>query len=107
MNSIRQTFLLCFAAIFIASGPAQSQLPAEHKNPRTLKEAFKGKFYIGTALNIAQIRGSDKPAIDVAKTHFNSIVAENSLKSMYLQPEEGKFNFRDADLFVEFGERNG
>jgi endo-1,4-beta-xylanase len=76
------------------------------KRQPVLKDAFKGKFYIGAALNREQFLGFNTKAEEVAKTHFNAIVAENCMKSMYLQPEEGKFFFDDADKFVEFGERN-
>ena len=72
----------------------------------TLKEAFNGKFYIGTALNVDQIFGRDTKSIDIVKKHFNSIVAENCMKSMYLQPKEGEFFFEEADKFVAFGEEN-
>ncbi|MFC4874369.1 endo-1,4-beta-xylanase [Negadavirga shengliensis] len=40
------------------------------------------------------------------KTHFNSIVAENVMKSGPLQRREGEFDFSLADRFVEFGEDN-
>lgn len=72
----------------------------------TLKDAFKNKFYIGTALNLSQIWDRDKKATEIVKQQFNSIVAENCMKSMHLQPKEGEFNFRDADKFVEFGLEN-
>ena len=71
-----------------------------------LKDAFSGKFYIGTALNARQITGKDKAAIQIVKKHFNAIVAENCMKSESLQPREGVFNFLLADQFVDFGERN-
>lgn len=71
-----------------------------------LKDAFNGKFCIGTALNSSQIWERNKPAIEVIKTHFNSIVAENCMKSGPIQPREGEFNFEEADKFVEFGEQN-
>lgn len=71
-----------------------------------LKEAFKDKFRIGVALNNRQIWGRDTAAIKIVKTHFNSIVAENCMKIKSLQPQEGQFQFRDADQFVEFGEKN-
>jgi endo-1,4-beta-xylanase len=71
-----------------------------------LKDAYKGKFYIGVALSREQFLGFNTKAEEVAKTQFNAIVAENCMKSMYLQPEEGKFFFDDADRFVEFGEKN-
>lgn len=72
----------------------------------SLKEAFKDKFYIGTALNLDQIWGRDTAGVDIVKKQFNAVVAENCMKSMFLQPEKGKFFFDDADKFVEFGEQN-
>lgn len=72
----------------------------------SLKQAFEGKFYIGTALNLNQIWERDPAADKLIKSQFNSIVAENSMKSMHLQPQEGKFNFKDADKFVAYGEAN-
>lgn len=72
----------------------------------TLKQAFKDIFYIGTALSEEQIIGEDEPAIEVVKSHFNSITAENIMKSEVMQPIEGEFDFTLSDKFVEFGEQN-
>ncbi len=72
----------------------------------TLKDAFKGKFHIGTALNAQQITGQDAASVQVVKTHFNAIVAENCMKSGLVQPREGQFNFDLPDQFVKFGEEN-
>jgi len=72
----------------------------------TLKNAFKNKFYIGTAMSLPQIYEKDVKSIEIIKNQFSSIVAENCMKSMFLQPEEGKFFFDDADKFVAFGEKN-
>ncbi|WP_222707196.1 endo-1,4-beta-xylanase [Pontibacter qinzhouensis] len=71
-----------------------------------LKDAYKNKFYIGTALNERQIMGHDAAAIQVVKENFNAVVAENCMKSGMLQPVEGEFRFELADRFVEFGEQN-
>jgi endo-1,4-beta-xylanase len=68
-----------------------------------LKDAFEGKFLIGTALNGSQINGRDNASLEVLKTHFNSVVAENVMKSGPMQPREGEFNFTDSDKFVELG----
>ena len=76
------------------------------KEPKTLKEALKGKFHIGTALNTRQISERDTADVRIIKEHFDAIVAENCMKPMFLQPREGEFNFEEADKFVEFGERN-
>ncbi|KIC64372.1 endo-1,4-beta-xylanase [Chryseobacterium taiwanense] len=76
------------------------------KSEGSLKKAYQDKFYIGTAMNLEQINGTDKKSVEIIKKQFSSIVAENCMKSMYLQPQEGQFFFKDADKFVEFGEKN-
>ena len=73
----------------------------------SLKEALKDKFYIGAALNLDQIMERDTAADAIVKRHFDAIVAENCMKSMYMQPHEGEFFFDEADRFVEYGERGG
>ena len=93
MKHLLLTFVLCFYS---------TSMVAE----LTLKEAFKDKFHIGTAMNVRQISGYDPLTIDIIKKHFNSIVAENCMKSMYMQPKEGEFYFDEADKFVSFGEEN-
>lgn len=75
-------------------------------NVITLKEAFKDKFYIGTAISLPQIHETDTKSVEIIKKQFSSIVAENCMKSMYIQPKEGQFFFDDADKFVAFGEKN-
>ncbi|MBI9056936.1 MAG: endo-1,4-beta-xylanase [Labilibaculum sp.] len=71
-----------------------------------MKDAIKDAYFIGTALNTPQILEEDSLAIAVVNKHFNSVVAENCMKSEVLQPEEGKFDFSLADKFVELGEKN-
>ncbi|MDH6310127.1 endo-1,4-beta-xylanase [Dysgonomonas sp. PFB1-18] len=93
--------VLCMALI----GCSQTTKTGEAKEP-TLKEAFKDKFLIGTALNVDQIQGKDTAAVNVVKAQFSTIVAENCMKSMFLQPKEGEFFFDDADKFMELGEKN-
>lgn len=98
--------VLGFIAIVILTSAAQNK-KAVMAPKATLKDAFAGIFYIGTALNAEQITGKDKNAIEVVKKHFNAIVAENCMKSGPIQPREGEFDFRLADQFVNFGTDNG
>lgn len=79
---------------------------AQNAQPETLKDAFKGEFLIGTAMNYRQYTGQDTKSVAMIKKHFNSIVAENCMKSESLQPREGEFFFDNADKFVEFGIQN-
>ncbi len=74
--------------------------------PTTLKDALKGKFYIGAALNEDLINGRDAAGVRVLEQQFSSIVAENCMKSMHIHPEEGKYDFTLPDQFVALGEKN-
>ena len=73
---------------------------------QTLKDAFAGKFYIGTALNEWQITGRDSASVKVIKEQFSAIVPENCMKSAEIHPREDEFNFVLPDQFVAFGEQN-
>lgn len=107
MNIVKTILLAGIASLGVACTSTKSQVNGTKEDQTVLKEAFEGKFTIGTALNLDQIWGRNKAAVSVVEQQFNSIVAENCMKSMYLQPREGEFNFKDADRFVEFGEKNG
>lgn len=101
-NSMNRIWTLALLAVVFAScsgGEQTTKMPA-------LKEAFAGKFYIGTALNARQITGEDEESVRVVKEQFNAIVAENCMKSENVQPEEGEFDFELPDQFVAFGEEN-
>ncbi|MDR2149014.1 MAG: endo-1,4-beta-xylanase, partial [Tannerella sp.] len=96
---------IIFVSLLLAAG--YSSAVGQPKEPETLKDALKGRFYIGTAINVPQILGKDTTNVNIIRQNFDAIVAENCMKSMYLQPREGEFNFAEADKFVEFGEQNG
>jgi endo-1,4-beta-xylanase len=94
--------MLLALATLLAGACSQTN---QEKQP-SLKEAFSGKFLIGTAINAEQINETDTASVRVIKEHFNAIVGENCMKSMWLQPKEGVFDFALADKLVDFGERN-
>lgn len=94
-------FLFSFLTMMLVVSYTNGQLKTS-----SLKDAFKNKFFIGVALNNSQIWGRDTAALKIVKAHFNSVVAENCMKIVALQPQEGVFNFRDADQFVDFAEKN-
>ena len=62
-----------------------------------LKDALKGDFLIGVAMNNKQILQNDKVGTDLIIKHFNSIVADNCMKSEVIQPAEGTFDFTLSD----------
>ena len=73
----------------------------------TLKDIIGDKFLVGVALNSEQAAGRDTSAVRIVQRHFNSIVAENCMKSEVIHPEEDRYDFTLADEFVKFGEENG
>jgi len=70
----------------------------------SIAERYKDSFAIGAAVEPYQLNSTDA---EVLKRHFNSIVAENIMKPINIQPEEGKFNFTEADKIVKFAKENG
>lgn len=93
----RKTLMLMIVLAFMLDAASQG-----------LKDAMGKYFLVGAALNTQQTAaGCDSTIIRTIEKHFNSIVAENCMKPEALQPEEGKFRWRKADRFVEFGEKRG
>jgi endo-1,4-beta-xylanase len=72
----------------------------------TLKDAYKGCFLVGAALNPAQVSGEDPRENALVKAQFNSISPENVLKWEIVHPHSDTYDFSLADQYVEFGERN-
>lgn len=96
MKPVRLVFLA--AVMFALSAHVHAQ-PA-------LKDAFKGKFHVGAAVNTQQVTGKSASRAALVTQHFNSLTAENSMKWGPIHPEPAKFNFGPADAFVEFGEKH-
>ena len=70
-----------------------------------LKDAYKGYFTIGVALNQRNI--SDENQIALVKKEFNSVTAENDWKPGEIHPQEGVWNFERADKIADFCRKNG
>ncbi|MRT91616.1 endo-1,4-beta-xylanase [Ancylomarina sp. 16SWW S1-10-2] len=102
IRSYTKGLLLIGATVAIMSACSENKCASEEG----MKDALKGSYLIGTALNTPQILGEDSLSLQVVTKHFNTVVAENCMKSEVIQPEEGKFDFTLSDKFVEFGEKN-
>lgn len=80
-------------------------LAAEQAAP-ALKDAFKGSFLIGAALNPGEFTESDARDAALAKSQFNSITPEDVLKWERVHPEPDRYDFDLPDKYVAFGEKN-
>jgi endo-1,4-beta-xylanase len=74
--------------------------------PASLKDAYQGDFYIGVAINAAQITGQDARGDDLIASQFDSISPENCLKWENVHPQPGKYDFTIPDQYVAFGEKH-
>jgi endo-1,4-beta-xylanase len=74
--------------------------------PTSLKKAFKGDFFIGAAINEAQITGQDQRSDALLASQFNSISPENVLKWERVNPQPGKYDFDLADKYVALGRKH-
>ena len=81
-------------------------LLAATQAPPTLKDAFKGSFLVGAALNEAQFTEADARSAALVKAQFNAIAPENILKWGSVHPEPDRYDFGPADSYVAFGEKN-
>lgn len=99
----RKILLVLLAGLALSSCASRVATETE----ASLKGVLGDKFLIGAALNTRQSSGLDTAAVRIVKRHFNSIVAENCMKCQTIHPEEDRYDFRQADEFVKFGEDNG
>jgi len=87
------SIVICFCAVNLSA-------------QNLLGDAYKQHFLIGAALNPNQFHERDQKSAQIIKKHFNSITAENVMKWQRIHPQNGKFDFTEADKFVEFGVEN-
>ena len=72
----------------------------------TLKDAYKGDFVVGAAINTAEITGQAKREDAIVTTQFDSISPENALKWQNVHPKPGTYDFSIPDQYVAFGIKN-
>ena len=92
------------AIFFVAIGLLMAT--ANLRAQMTLKEAFKGDFLVGAALNESQFTGRNAAEAALVAAQFNSISPENVLKWESVHPEPDHYHFGPADSYVEFGLKN-
>ena len=99
--SMTKKILLPMAVLFVMGC-------AEHKPyfDIALKDAYADSFKIGCAVDPFTINGRSPEAEALLLKHFNAITPDNCMKSERIHPRTDVWNFKHADEFVEFGEKN-
>jgi endo-1,4-beta-xylanase len=113
--------LFIVVLLLIGATVGCASTPSTPTTPTTLKDAYKGDFYIGCAINrliatgtVVQADNANRTMeelqkdIALVKAQFNQIVNENDLKWSLVHPNPGAdgYDFAPADAFVKFGMDN-
>ncbi|WP_229724555.1 endo-1,4-beta-xylanase [Winogradskyella forsetii] len=102
MKISKQILLILVMFTVVFSCKKTEEAPSQ---PNTLRNVYKDAFYIGTAVNRFQIDETDSTMAAIVGKEFNSITAENMMKSVHMHPKRDTFNFEIADKFVALGEK--
>ncbi|MDO5571971.1 MAG: endo-1,4-beta-xylanase [Bacteroidales bacterium] len=70
---------------------------------KPIKDILKDYFLIGTSVNQSQTSQPNGVEMELINANFNSIVAENCMKSSIIHPERERYDFKAADEFVKTG----
>jgi len=89
----RHSLLLTLGALCLTGGPSKG-----------LKDYYKDYFPVGVAVSVRNITGPDTILI---LQQFNSLTPENAMKMGPIHPEEGRYNWKDADAIVDFATSHG
>ncbi len=90
------------------SGYSMNQIKADSA---TLKSAYEDAFLIGNII-AGGFHAEDPPyrqddrELAILAREYNCLTSENNMKMMFVQPEEGVFNFKGTDAAVNFAESN-
>ena len=75
-----------------------------------LKDGYADEFLIGTimpgGLDPDATFTDDPIELGVVARDFNALTAENCMKPMFMQPNEGEYFFKASDFCVDFAEAN-
>ena len=70
-----------------------------------LKDAYKDYFSVGVAVSMRNLNNPQH--VDIVKTNYNSITAENDFKPGEIHPQEDVWRWENADAIADFCRENG
>ena len=108
---MKKYVLLSVIASALSAATAYSQNTGETNKPAViptptigLKDAYAGKFLIGTAGDVP--RGYSEAELANIKANYNIITPENCMKPQPTHPSENVYNFTTPDAMVAWCETN-
>ena len=103
MKTVGLALLLCSVAFSASAQPGRHRQQANDNIG--YKDAYKDYFTVGVAINHRNLNHPEE--LELVKKNFNSITAENEMKPVSVQPQEGVFTWGKADSIADFCRKNG
>ncbi len=88
----------------LALAAASPALADDHET--TLREAFAGKFRIGSTVNGWFLRDPDHPSLKIAAEQFDTVTAANAMKWGVFNPEPGVYHFDRVQPYIDFAQKH-
>lgn len=101
---INRNLITSLLLIVVLAVTVYGQGDTETESQKTLKEAYAGKFLIGTANDL---RGLSEAELTNVKVQYDILTPENCMKPQPIHPWEKFYNFGIADTLVDWCQQNG
>ena len=101
---INKKFVLNFILCAVVAVTLYGQNNTDSASIKSLKEAYAGKFLIGTA---GDLRGYSDAELTNIKTQYDILTPENCMKPQPTHPSEDTYNFTTSDAMVDWCQQNG
>jgi len=99
----RRSFLAAATAALAAGG---FDAPGVQAAGPSMKDAYRGAFLIGTALDFRRPDEFTAAELDLITSQFNTMTPENSMKPGPVHPQENTWNWTQPDALISFCEKN-
>lgn len=103
---MKKTFFFLSIFLFFLITQGCTEKTNKSTENTTLKTTYKDAFLLGCAVNEEVSLGKDTVSQKIILEQFNSITPENVMKAEVINPKPGIYNFKPADDFVAFGQKN-
>jgi len=99
-----KNLIASFFLIVVIAVSAYGQDNTKSAPLKTLKQAYAGKFLIGTANDLTNLTEAEFANV---KAQYDINTPENCMKPQPIHPEEDKYNFTTPDAMVDWCQKNG
>jgi endo-1,4-beta-xylanase len=97
------SFRKLMAPMLLLSALTVGNAQESSSSVKGLKDYYRGHFPMGVAIRPSSVEGEEASLII---KHFESVTAENAMKMGPIHPRENEFNWKDADVIVDFAQKN-